>query len=89
MAKIEVKVGQIWRDKDPRQAGRQIKVLAIEGEKAQVQHPSGMGAKTRIKLSRFKPGSTGYELERDVPSSAAVVKEDGDMFGESPFKTHC
>jgi hypothetical protein len=65
MEHIEVKVGQIWKDWDVRTRGthpRQIKVLEIVGEKAIVQSPSGMGAKTKIKLSRFKPNSTGYKL---------------------------
>lgn len=39
---MDVKVGQIWEDNDSRMTyRRQIKVLAIEGGKAVVQHPRG------------------------------------------------
>lgn len=65
---IKVKVGQVWEDNDPRQnSRRRLKVLAIEGMKAVVQHPSGHGQKTRIRLDRFKPTNTGYKLVTEVP----------------------
>lgn len=87
MEKIEVKVGQIWEGNDPRSAKRLLKVLEIKDGKAVVQHPRGIGMKTKIKLSRFKPTSTGYKLVQDVPGEAA--KEESDVSGESEFKTHC
>lgn len=65
MDKIEVKVGQVWEDWDIRFRNthhRLIKVIEIIGDKAVVQSPSGLGAKNKIKLSRFKPNSTGYKL---------------------------
>lgn len=65
---MDVKVGQIWEDNDSRMTyRRQIKVLAIEGGKAVVQHPRGFGPRTRIRLDRFKPTTTGYKLVQDVP----------------------
>lgn len=63
--KIEVKIGQVWQDWDIRfrdTHARRIKIVEIVGEKAICQHPSGLGSKTKIKLSRFKPNSTGYKL---------------------------
>lgn len=64
---IKVRVGQVWEDNDPRQlARRQLKVLEIVGDRATVQHPSGRGNKTRIRLDRFRPTSTGYSLVKDV-----------------------
>lgn len=65
MDKIEVKVGQIWQDWDSRfrsTHSRRIKVVEIVGDRAIVQSPSGLGAKTKIKLTRFVPNSTGYKL---------------------------
>lgn len=71
--KIEVKVGQVWEDWDIRHRDapgrRRIKVIEIKDGKAIVQHPSGQGTKTRIRLDRFKPTSTGYKLVEDVPAS--------------------
>lgn len=63
-----VRVGQIWQDWDirSRSTGRRLKVIEIVGDRALVQHPSGLGAKTKIKLNRFKPTSTGYKLIQDV-----------------------
>lgn len=64
---MNVKVGQIWEDNDSRNTyHRQIKVLEIVDGKAIVQHPRGLGSKTRIRLDRFKPTSTGYRLVQDV-----------------------
>jgi len=66
MEKIEVKIGQVWEDWDLRSRGamyrRQIKVLEIVDGKAVVMSPGGYGRKTRIKLERFRPTSTGYRL---------------------------
>jgi len=60
---VQVKVGQIWQDNDPRLTYiRRLKVLEIVGEKAIVQHTSGLGPKTKIRLNRFRPTSTGYKL---------------------------
>lgn len=65
---IKVKVGQWWRDNDPRHSdARGVKVLKIVGDKALVQNQGGTGRKTKIKLARFKPTTTGYKLVRDVP----------------------
>lgn len=62
-----VKVGQTWKDTDPRlEARREIVILAIKGQKATVQRKDGSGPKTKVSLTRFKPGSTGYELVQDV-----------------------
>ena len=72
---IEVKVGQVWEDWDIRHrespGRRRIKILEIKDGKAIVQHPSGQGTKTRIRLDRLKPTSTGYKLIEDVPAAAA------------------
>lgn len=58
-----VQVNDIWMDLDPRCNGRLLKVLAIEGDSALVQHPTGMGARRRVRLDRLKPRATrGYKL---------------------------
>lgn len=64
---MSVKVGQIYKDNDPRMTYRRLKVLAIENGKAVVQDPRGMGARTRIRLDRFgSTRQTGYSLVEDV-----------------------
>lgn len=70
---VEVKVGQVWEDNDPRQkkegiAIRRIKVLEIKDGRARVQSPSGLGARTWIRLNRFRPTASGYKLVEDVPA---------------------
>lgn len=66
MDKIEVKVGQVWEDWDirTRDSGprRRLKILEIKDGRATVQHPSGNGSKTKIRLDRFRPTATGYKL---------------------------
>ena len=62
-----VRVGQIWRDNDKRSRGRRLQVLLVDEEAAlcAVVLPSGLGRRTTIKLSRFRPNSTGYVLESE------------------------
>ena len=60
---IEVKVGQVWKDLDPRMNGRLRRVVAIEHGKA-VTEPAFMdgGHRTRISVRRMHKGSTGWQL---------------------------
>ena len=71
--KVEVKVGQVWEDWDirTRVSGprRRIKIMEIKDGRATVQHPSGTGTKTKIRVDRFKPTTTGYKLVEDVPAT--------------------
>lgn len=59
-----VEVGQVWASTDKRDNRRTVEVLAIEGAQAVVKSPTGHGSKSRIRLDRFRPGSTGYERVR-------------------------
>jgi len=71
----EVRVGQVWADNDKRSEGRHVKVVFLDGTHAWVVRCSptgrvftnarGNAAKTRIRLDRFKPTSTGYRLVED------------------------
>lgn len=54
-----VQAGQIWADCDVR-TPRTMTVLEVGAHQAVVL--SSKGRKTRIRLSRFRPGSTGYRL---------------------------
>lgn len=62
----EVKVGQVWVDNDSRSKGRRVRVLEVDATHATVQSPSGQGRKTRIRLDRFRPTSTGYRLQEEA-----------------------
>ena len=67
----EVKVGQVWRDTDPRSYGRKMRVVAIDGEHAQLTNVGGgrwspNGRTTWVAIRRMKPGSRGYRLIEDV-----------------------
>lgn len=61
---IEVKPGQVWKDLDKRQAGRQCKVMVIEDGKAKMQHYARgqLGSKTTVSIRRMHKHSTGWEL---------------------------
>lgn len=57
----EVKVGQVWEDCDRRMHGRRVEVLEVDATHALVKVAT-TGRRTRIRLDRFKPVSTGYRL---------------------------
>lgn len=62
-----VKVGQVWRSTDPRTPSLRILVTAIEDGFAHVITQVGRPARRRkIRLDRFKAGSTGYELVSEM-----------------------
>ncbi|WP_318201090.1 DUF6354 family protein [Streptomyces sp. SCL15-4] len=59
--------GQIWQDNDPRGYGRRIRIIATDATHAHVEQVIGRdhasaspGRRTRIRLDRFRPTSTGY-----------------------------
>ena len=64
---IEVKPGQVWKDRDKRQSGHQCKVVAIEDGKAKMQHYARgqLGSKTTVSIRRMHKHSTGWELVSD------------------------
>ena len=57
-----VKVGQIWESCDKRDAGRRVTVEKVSLGFAYVRYVK----LSRIRLTRFRPTSTGYKLIRDV-----------------------
>lgn len=58
---IKVVPGQIWADKDPRSAGRKVRVLEVDGVRhAIVQSPTGLGRKSRVLYD--ERGLRGYRL---------------------------
>lgn len=70
--KVEVKVGQVWRDWDSRsrdsETPRLVVIEKIEGDHAICFLKGAQESKrrTKIKLSRFRPISTGYKFEADT-----------------------
>ena len=58
-----VKVGQVWQDNDGRGPRRVGRIVSIDDTHARVEW--GVNT-TRVKLTRFKPTSTGYRLIQDV-----------------------
>lgn len=56
----DVEIGQVWASTDKREAGRKIKIIAIEDGRAAVRSATGLGMISYIRLDRFKPGSTGF-----------------------------
>jgi hypothetical protein len=68
-------VGQIWQDNDKRGYGRRLRIVEIVGEHAVVElvvprgaghHGAKPGRRTRIRLDRFRPISTGYRYVGEV-----------------------
>jgi uncharacterized protein DUF6354 len=72
---VEVKVGQVWEDTDPRRdPWRRLRVVEIRDTPTQYAVCDVLGREpkrtTTIRLDRFRPGSTGYRLVKDVPAAA-------------------
>jgi hypothetical protein len=62
----DVRVGQVWADNDKRMGhDRTGEVVMVSESHAFVLWSTGL--KTRVKLSRFRPNSTGYRLVKDAP----------------------
>jgi len=61
---IEVKPGQVWKDLDKRQAGRQCKVMEVVDGKAKMQVGAigHLGSKSTVSIRRMYKHSTGWEL---------------------------
>ncbi|WP_097965014.1 DUF6354 family protein [Streptomyces sp. or20] len=65
-------VGQVWQDNDPRQDSRQVRIVELTDTHAVVTlvQPRNLvssaraGRRTRIRLDRFRPISTGYQYVR-------------------------
>lgn len=87
----QVRVGQVWADNDWRCAGRHVRVVEIDATHATVelcdqrgrpasgheaQQKAQPGRRTRIRLDRFRPTSTGYRLVRDVEPALIPVPTD-------------
>ncbi len=73
-----VAVGQVWRDNDKRSVNRAVRVDRIDGEYAQctVGHLldgtfMAGNRKAHIRVTRFRPVSTGYALVLDVAEAAS------------------
>jgi hypothetical protein len=80
-----VRVGQVWADNDKRAEGRRVRVVEVGRTHAVVelvdqrgrpargheaQQKAEAGRRTRIRLDRFRPTSTGYRLVRDADGGA-------------------
>lgn len=72
-------VGQVWADNDKRSYGRLLRIVEIDATHATVALVSPRdrgvssaeaGRRTRIRLDRLKPTSTGYRLITDTPGGA-------------------
>jgi hypothetical protein len=65
-----VRVNSVWADNDKRCEGRRVRVVEIDATHATVV-PVDIRARyarrTRIRLDRFRPTSTGYRLVSDAP----------------------
>lgn len=68
---VEIRAGQIWESTDRRTPGRQVKVTYVGIVAADVEahapatNDNGSfraGRRTKIRLSRFRAGSTGWKL---------------------------
>lgn len=74
----DVRPGQVWMDNDPRVPTRYLRVLSVTSAHAEVVQTDRHGVvvgkerKTRIRLDRFRPTSTGYRLVTDVQKESAT-----------------
>lgn len=69
-------VGQIWQDNDKRGYGRRLRIVELDGTHAVCELvvpragdllAAKPGRRTRIRLDRFRPTSTGYRYIGTAP----------------------
>jgi hypothetical protein len=84
---VQVTVGQVWADDDPRKRGRQVEITEVDLEQNRARgkvikvsynvSESHEGARTRwIALARFRPGRRGYRLVEN-PAEASAAEQAG------------
>jgi hypothetical protein len=85
----KVEVGQVWADNDWRSEGRTVRVVEVDATHATVElvtaaemlrgvtSTRGAGRRSRIRLDRFRPVSTGYRLV-ETPSVPSATTTEGD-----------
>ncbi len=70
-AGIEVKPGQIWRDRDKRVGERLLRVIRLDGGfvycKRCTQNGLAHGHETRLSPQRMHAHSTGFDLVKTLP----------------------
>ena len=62
----DVKVGQVWTDRDYRMKGRKLKVVRLDSDFAYCKVLPFESKEVRILLRRFRPTSTGYDLVASI-----------------------
>lgn len=63
---MDVKVGQVWENCDPRTPGKQFVVVSINEKLGYIITKKTSGRFGRVKITRLKPRTNGYKLIRDV-----------------------
>jgi hypothetical protein len=78
---VQVAVGQIWEDDDPRSSGRRIEITEVEEGRvrgrvikvARNVSEEQVGRRTRwISVKRFRPGNRGYRLVENPATGTRV-----------------
>jgi hypothetical protein len=82
---VQVAVGQVWADDDPRSAGRRVRITEVDAANQRVrgvtlavgrnvsEHQEGR--RTRwIALKRFQPGKRGYRLVENPATGTSVAE---------------
>jgi hypothetical protein len=88
-----VRTGQVWEDKDPRNAGRTLRVESVhagEGKAVCVvltnaragTYRSPVGSRVRIALKRFVPRRNGYALISEPKVIGLSAEEQAERFVE-------
>lgn len=79
---FEVQVGQVWKDADPRAAGRTFQIVSVadgyaRGKILTVERNVSekmIGRTTRaIAVNRFRPANRGYRLVANPDTKTAVA----------------
>lgn len=83
---VQVAVGQIWEDDDPRNQGRRIEITEVEAGRCRGKAVTvarnvsevQVGRRTRwISLARFRPGNRGYRLVENPATGTRVAEQQG------------
>jgi hypothetical protein len=83
---VQVAVGQVWEDDDPRSQGRRIEIIEVDTEQERVRgkvvkvarnvSEEQVGRRTRwIRSSRFQPGNRGYRLVENPATGTRIAEQ--------------
>ncbi len=66
----DVRLGQVWEDKDTRMSGRHVKVESLCGDYAYCRDAAGESVRLLLRRMGRRSGSRGWRLAKEAPDGS-------------------